>query len=194
MKTLQSTAISVRVRGFTIVELLIVIVVIAILAAISVVAFNGVQDRTYATKAASAIDGFVKTLEMYRTDHGEYPAAESSAYACVGTVQAYSETADFDEGVCSSYGDQVDESLNQKLKSYVTNIPDGSLPTIDGGDGLARGIIYVSYGQSATLYYFVNGDQPCPRGEKMSWREGTTACMVSLTGTESGSGSGSGSI
>ena len=33
-------------RGFTIVELLIVIVVIAILAAISVVAYNGVQERS----------------------------------------------------------------------------------------------------------------------------------------------------
>ena len=31
--------------GFTIVELLIVIVVIAILAAITIVAFNGIQDR-----------------------------------------------------------------------------------------------------------------------------------------------------
>ena len=33
-------------RGFTIVELLIVVVVIAILAAITIVAYNGIQDRT----------------------------------------------------------------------------------------------------------------------------------------------------
>lgn len=32
-------------RGFTIVELLIVIVVIAILAAISIIAYNGIQSR-----------------------------------------------------------------------------------------------------------------------------------------------------
>ena len=34
-----------KVRGFTIVELLIVIVVIAILASITIVAFNGIQAR-----------------------------------------------------------------------------------------------------------------------------------------------------
>ena len=41
------------VKGFTIVELLIVIVVIAILAAISIVAYNGIQSRANNTKIVS---------------------------------------------------------------------------------------------------------------------------------------------
>ena len=36
-------------QGFTIVELLIVIVVIAILAAITIVAYTGIQNRAYDT-------------------------------------------------------------------------------------------------------------------------------------------------
>ena len=49
--------------GFTIVELLIVIVVIGILAAITIVAYNGVQNRARATALA---DGLRKTEKAFR--------------------------------------------------------------------------------------------------------------------------------
>lgn len=59
--------------GFTIVELLIVIVVIAILATISVVAYNGIQDRAEVSKTAAAIKAYKKALTMYKLDKGSYP-------------------------------------------------------------------------------------------------------------------------
>lgn len=59
--------------GFTIVELLIVIVVIAILAAISVVAYSGVQDRAEASKTATAVEAYKKALLLYKADKGAYP-------------------------------------------------------------------------------------------------------------------------
>ena len=46
--------------AFTIVELLIVIVVIAILAAITIVAYNGIQDRARASAASAALSSAVK--------------------------------------------------------------------------------------------------------------------------------------
>lgn len=54
-------------RGFTIVELLIVIVVIAILAAISVVAYNGTQHRARSTAFADAILSSDKAFKLQRT-------------------------------------------------------------------------------------------------------------------------------
>lgn len=53
--------------GFTIVELLIVIVVIAILASISVVAYNGIQDRSRNSKVAADIGQIVKAIQLART-------------------------------------------------------------------------------------------------------------------------------
>ncbi len=64
--------------GFTIVELLIVIVVIGILAAITIVAFNGVQQRGRDTKRTTDISSVKQVLEMYKADNGTYPAVCSA--------------------------------------------------------------------------------------------------------------------
>ena len=56
--------------GFTIVELLIVIVVIAILAAISITAYNGIQERARDSQRAQDMSTIKKALLMYDTIHG----------------------------------------------------------------------------------------------------------------------------
>lgn len=63
-----------KTSGFTLVELLIVIVVIAILAAITIVAYNGVQNRAKTTTALSAAENAVKKAELYNTEESKYPA------------------------------------------------------------------------------------------------------------------------
>ena len=60
-------------QGFTIVELLIVIVVIGILAAITIVAYNNVNDKARASSAVSALDQAKKKLELYKAENGGYP-------------------------------------------------------------------------------------------------------------------------
>ena len=56
--------------GFTIVELLIVIVVIAILASISVVAYAGIQTRAQASAIAADLKAAEKALNAYRISSG----------------------------------------------------------------------------------------------------------------------------
>lgn len=60
--------------GFTIVELLIVIVVIGILASITIVAYNGIQGRAKDAQVDTAVNQIKKALEIYKADNGFYPA------------------------------------------------------------------------------------------------------------------------
>jgi len=61
-------------KGFTIVELLIVVVVIAILAAITIVAYNGIQNRAKQSAAQSAVAQASKKIMAYAIQNGDlYP-------------------------------------------------------------------------------------------------------------------------
>jgi prepilin-type N-terminal cleavage/methylation domain-containing protein len=59
--------------GFTIVELLIVIVVIAVLAAISIVTYRGISERAESTKVINQASAYIKGLKLIRAETGERP-------------------------------------------------------------------------------------------------------------------------
>lgn len=60
-------------RGFTIVEILIVIVVIAILASIVVISFRTVQQRTQETSVRNDLKNMAEQVELARLDLRRYP-------------------------------------------------------------------------------------------------------------------------
>jgi prepilin-type N-terminal cleavage/methylation domain-containing protein len=60
-------------RGFTIVELLIVIVVIGVLAAIVIVAYTGVTNSAKVSSVKTDLAGMAKKLEVYKATNGAYP-------------------------------------------------------------------------------------------------------------------------
>ena len=59
-------------RGFTIVELLIVIVVIGILAALVIVTYNGIQQKARDTERKTDINAVASHLEAYNAQEGRY--------------------------------------------------------------------------------------------------------------------------
>ena len=84
-----------KVQGFTIVELLIVIVVIGILAAITIVAYNGIQSRSKTAHAQSAASTAIKKIEAYNSEKASYPvistdltgaSAAGTSYQLTGTT------------------------------------------------------------------------------------------------------------
>ena len=73
----RSSTLQARHRGFTIVELLIVIVVIAILAAITIVAYNGITRQTKEASLKSDVQNGFKQLQNTKTTSGNHPANTS---------------------------------------------------------------------------------------------------------------------
>jgi prepilin-type N-terminal cleavage/methylation domain-containing protein len=131
---------NIKQQGFTIVELLIVIVVIAILAAITIVAYNGVQNRAKATSAQSAANNAIKKAELYNTEKSVYPAtaaaltgaADSDVYKLTGVTFDLGTTAPANPtslsfAVCPTTGTQTGVKIgywkydaNPAALAYVT--------------------------------------------------------------------------
>lgn len=104
--------------GFTIVELLIVIVVIGILAAISIVAYNGVTKRANASAAKGNAESVQKVAEAFNADEngGDYPTA---AELITGTT-----TIKLPSGVTAT--STLPTSANGKTQ--IGYLPQGSSP------------------------------------------------------------------
>lgn len=80
-----STALSVNKKGFTLVELLIVISIIAILSVIGVTVFSGVQKNARDAKRRADIDAITTSMEK------NYVSGSSTPYTVVST-------SDFSDG------------------------------------------------------------------------------------------------
>ncbi len=61
-------------KGFTIVELLIVIVVIGILAGLVITTYNGIQQKARNTERTTDLKTFQSQLEAYYANTGKYPS------------------------------------------------------------------------------------------------------------------------
>lgn len=81
-------------RGFTLVELLIVIVIIAILAAITAVAYNGIQKRATNAVIQSDLNAVAKFVQLYQADNGSYPNDAASLQEAIPAKNRFTRNPD----------------------------------------------------------------------------------------------------
>lgn len=180
--------------GFTIVELLIVVVVIAILAAITIVAYNGIQQRAYNSAMLSSAKQAYTSMLQYISQTGAYPLTTSDTELCL-TV----------DNICST-NLQVDVvSSNTALVAALNQ--NGGLPKSAPTNTTNRkGVVYYRFPtqvfdsttDAAYVYYVLKGEnQDCLIGQisidarstpwattssnKYSWTGGgETGCYIYL--------------
>jgi len=171
-------------KGFTIVELLIVIVVIGILAAITIVAYNGVQQRAYNTKVVAGANAYLKAFYEYKAVKGSYPTATGCLGANYPNNSCWAGNSDG-----TSSGLVVNSVLDNSLSEFIKNKPDvgTDLQNIVIVNQFRGGAFYyatgTAYATSAPLlgYYLKGNNADCSMKVSQQTNEGPlTQCLIGL--------------
>lgn len=179
-------------RGFTIVELLIVVVVISILAAITMVSYNGITKSAYNTQILSGARSYYDAIVSYQALNGTYPKTqrevdgEHIAMTCLG--QGYkdqqcgqvSNVPVYEDVLFNSQLQQFLKGTSGPVSSMLLPVPGetyiGAVYGIDvttaSSTGYGRVIEYAIYGQ--------NADCAVPGSWAYSSSSSATACEILL--------------
>lgn len=168
-----------RPKAFTLVELLVVIGIIAVLAAIAFPVFGKMQNRGRTVQAVSDMRSIKTAIASYYTDYGKYPATDGQ----IGNAQPHGDTPGDD----SLFGDpggyyssadlfnvlraqpsryNVDNELNPNQIVYwagpfakSTTAPRGGITTqdfMDGSDTVPKGSLVDPWGNQYVVWFNVS--------------------------------------
>ena len=151
--------------GFTIVELLIVIVVIAILAAISIASYNGIQQRANNTATIDAASKSLRMMQAYIAANDAYPFA-TNGDACI-TI---------DSGCIDSAGVVKDSSTTFNTNIATVGVVPLSIPKTGSANGAGMWFTYnttMTYGGTTQpmrlTYHLLGTNQNCGVGNVVQY-------------------------
>lgn len=143
-------------KGFTLVEVLVTVIVIAILAGAIVLGYSNIQNRAITSQYATVANQWHKALELQYSFGGSFPVttevqANGETQVCLGkSASDYPATGNLAAGECSTNNIPFDQDfVDQMLPDVLGDAPDTILPEtqityLDGeGSGFyVRGIAY----------------------------------------------------
>lgn len=78
-------------RGFTLIEIMMVVIIIGILLAVVVPNVIGVDDRARIEAERASLRGIAQALELYKLDNRRYPSTEQGLEALVSAPSGFPE-------------------------------------------------------------------------------------------------------
>lgn len=128
-----------RTRGFTIIEVMITVIIIAILTSIAIVSYNGVQAQARDDARAGDVAIIMNALEDYYRKNGDYPANDT-----LNPAADYPTMTNFDPV----------RALMPSLNDDVLEGPGGYafMPTCNNSAACPNGTAYWKYARKSYLY------------------------------------------
>jgi len=153
-------------RGFTIVELLVVIVVIGILAAITIVSYTGLSNKATVASLQSDLAGASTQIKMYQAEYGVYPTMNASncptspadskycLKSTTGNTLSYSSSSPFTTFTLDATKGDIKYRITNSTSPTLVAAPVLPPNTTDNGNGTYTTTIYSDTSDGIIQDYF----------------------------------------
>jgi prepilin-type N-terminal cleavage/methylation domain-containing protein len=161
-------------KGFTIIEVLVVVTVLGIIASIAILGVQGAQVQARNAQTATVVSKYKAALEKYVRDNGKYPDIPNAT--CLG--KGYKDYDGNGTGDCwhLAWPTEENDILNNALKPYMNNeVPTASNTILKASDfdHVGAAVFYEDYlkldgVEHRWMIAYTIQDAKCPVGPLLS--------------------------
>ena len=195
-KTMQKVGIY-KTRGFTVIEVLIVIFIIGVLSALVFVNYSGVQDDARNAQKITDLKAWKNVFDTYAARKGGYPdpgptssptnvdSRDGSYGYCLGTGFPNGKCREYEQPAGElTYNESDNADLMTELKTVVPNLPTGPKIPVGGGVGPFVSFRPESEGGNIHMITFLkSSEDTCPNNLLTGWYDSDTQllqCQIQL--------------